>query len=112
MVDLLVFFNIHSAAKLQNKKEGGTFAEFFCLKEVALCRKNEKNEKNIYRNFFSKFFEVSGKSHSTEKKVKKGPFGIFEHPYCCKILSSAHSFVCLHVHSKPIGEVIHSYHNN
>ena len=24
------------------------------------------------------------KSHNAEKKLKKGPFGIFQHPFCCK----------------------------
>ena len=33
--------------------------------------------------FFRIFFEVSGKSHSVEK-FKRGPFEIFEHPFCCK----------------------------
>ena len=39
---------------------------FFCRKEVALCRNNEKKEKN-FPEIFRNFFEVSGKSHSAEK---------------------------------------------
>ena len=80
--DLLVFFNIHSAAKLQKKGRRNLFRKLFCLKEVALCRNNEKKvEKKFYRYFFRIFFEVSGKSHSAKKCKKGDPLGSFKRPF-------------------------------
>ena len=66
------------------KMKAEPLRKIFCPKEVALCRNNEKNEKMLPK-FFSKFFEVSGKSHSAEKCKKGDPLGFFERPFCCKI---------------------------
>ena len=40
--------------------------------------------KNKFRNFFE-FYLKSPVSRIVPKIVKVGPFGIFEHPFCCKI---------------------------
>ena len=64
----MVFFNIHSAAKLQ-KNEGGTFVEIYFVQKAALCRNNEKN---IFYRFFSKFFLKSPVSRIVPKNAKEG----------------------------------------
>ena len=55
----------------------------FLQLETTKALKKLKIEKQI-SEFFSNFFEVSGKSHSAEK-CKGGALGFFEHPFCCKI---------------------------
>ena len=51
----MVFFNIHSAAKLEKKLKGDPLVE-----------------------------KKSKKSRTMPKKMKGGPFGIFQHPFCRK----------------------------
>ena len=54
----------------EKKKKIPSFFEFFF--------------KIFSRNFFLNFFLDSGKSHSAEK-CRRGPLGVFEHPFFCKI---------------------------
>ena len=56
----------------------------FLQLETTKALKKLKIEKK-FRIFFRIFFEVSGKSHSTEKCKRGDALGFFEHPFCCKI---------------------------
>ena len=51
--------------------------------QVGAIYKAQKYQKQFFSIFFE-FFLVSGKSHSAEK-CKRGPLGVFKHPFFCKI---------------------------
>ena len=55
------------------------------MSSILLYPREEKSEKksDFILNFFE-FFLVSGESHSVEK-CERGPLGVFEHPFFCKI---------------------------
>ena len=66
-----VFFNIHSAAKLK-KMKAEPLRKIFCLKEVALCRNNEKNIEKKFYQILLEFFLKSSVSRIVPKNVKEG----------------------------------------
>ena len=53
--------------------------------EATKALKKLKIEEKNFPNFLSKFFEVSGKSHSAEKCKRGDPLVLFEHSFSCKI---------------------------
>ena len=68
-----------SAPYLRLKKTRKRKPLFLQLETTKALKKLKIEKKNFRIN--SKFFEVSGKSHSAEKRKR----GFFEHPFCCKI---------------------------
>ena len=77
---------VGAISKAQNLK-GGPFG---LCETPAGCKKFKKNWRGdpleTWKNFPKKFFnEIFKQCHGAEK-CKRGPFAIFWHPLCCKIL--------------------------
>ena len=53
-------------------------------KKTSKCQVLSSTVPKKISKIFLNFFEVSGKSHCTEK-CKRGPLAVFQHPFFCKI---------------------------
>ena len=51
------YFQHPFCRKTPEKMKAEPLRKNFCLKEIALCRNNEKNEKKFYRIFFEIFLK-------------------------------------------------------
>ena len=76
-------FQHHSAAKLQ-KMKAEPLRKIFCLKEVELCRINEKKMRKDFSGFFSKFFLKSPVSRIVTKNVKEDFLKVLSVTKCLK----------------------------